>query len=239
METQGMTEQAQELRGPAAGPAFAAEAGRSAHTGNLAGVLASLAVVTVAAVVAGAAAHFIARWAYVMLALPVAVGLAVGLAGAWAARRFRIHTPTMFAAGGLLAAVAAMGAMHCLDFRDFRHDIDAQASQWEPAKLIMCQLTPEQFATYLRRMQFMPEQEETARLVYKAYNATTLWSYLDFQAAQGAQGLRIKRPSGTIVLLNLGYAGTWINWIAELLLVAAIMYWLMRSARLLPRSGRS
>lgn len=188
---------------------------------EITGLTISLVGGMVAAAVAGFLAHLISQWVYLILIFPVAIGFGVGFVGARAAKWFRVRSPWAAGLAGLLAGVSAMLCMHYFDYQASR----SQVAELSPEVQALYQLPPDQFKEFVNNNVEAKEQE-SANAEYALYHAESLSAYMD---AQARQGVELKRVGGSDSGgMNLGYVGSFIYWIVEVLMVALVSAGVMK-----------
>ena len=182
------------------------------------GLLISIVAMLLAAAVTGFAAHLISQWIYLIFVFPVGIGLAVGYVGSAMAGRFKVRSPAMAGLAGFLGGVVAMASMHFFDYQTVRSLVE----DWPAEEKAFCQVSEAEFGEMVQKG--TPQEKEDAWLEYKVYRASrSLPAFMDFQAEQGVELKRAGSGDKTKGI-NLGYVGSWIYWVVEILLVAFLTY---------------
>jgi hypothetical protein len=145
------------------------------------------------AVALGWLASFIGQWFYLVFIFPLAVGIALVFAGIFFGHMTKMRNRGIATLLGLMSAAVAMLAMHDFDYQRFISERDAALAEAKPAQRAVLEV-----------------------LIQKQLPIDSFFSFMDHQATRGVTiG---KRGGGW----NLGYAGTWIYWGLELVVVAVL-----------------
>lgn len=168
----------------------------------------------------GFVAHFVAQAFYLILVFPFLIGLGLGAVGVRMVSAGRVRNPWIGGLAGFLGGALAMFMMHYFDQQKFRD----QAMESQPGFAAVVEMSPQE------REQLMGDLEPADRemVLREIRAAESVWGYLDLQAHYG---VTIGKPgrSGESGM-NLGYYGSYIYWLVELLLVAGITYGMVYGA---------
>lgn len=193
------------------------------------GTLQLLGILGIVGMILGAIASFIAKFFYLVLVFPLAIGCCLGAIGDWGIKAFRIRNPLACGVVGFLAGCLAMLSMHYMEFRDFDGRLRAalgpdadevlQIARHIPEYKADWESQPEDLKQYITEMEQDPEG-------LRALQADNIWKYIDMQAHIGVELKRGGAGNGA----NLGYVGSYIYWGLEALIVAGITFSMMRTA---------
>jgi hypothetical protein len=189
-------------------PRFDAEPYRPDGGVPSAGLALVLAGVLGTGVAVGCAASLIGQWLYLIIIFPALMGLGVGAVGVALVKAGRIRHPALAALAGVLGGVMALGGMHYFDSLRYAREVDRLVQE-------LVRNAPEKG----------PGGE---RPVFRAKV-----SLLDFMHAQAKQGVSIGKP-GQKDGINLGYTGSIIYWLVEVLFAAGVAAGMMRAAAAAP-----
>jgi hypothetical protein len=186
------------------------------------GAVALLLGMLVVAAATGYVAHFISEFIYLIVMFPILIGLAVGAVGAVIAKKFKVRSPGLGGAAGLLCGVAAMLCMHYFDYYGLRSEMAALPAE---AKAVF-QLPDDQFEQVVAEAP--AADRPNVRLAREALRVETFMGYMDLEAKRGVE---IKKTgSGKGRGINLGYVGSYIYWVAEIGLVCMMSWGLVKGA---------
>lgn len=184
------------------------------------GLITMLGVMFVAGAAIGFAAHFIANYFYLIILFPVAIGFALGWLGVRLVKYANLRNPLLGGLAGFVGGAAAMMMMHYFDYNQFR-TAQAAAIQENPHLREVRDATPAQ------RDEIVAAESPEDRADVRAYlDALAVRNFAGFMDYSARQGVELKKGSGKG--LNLGYVGTYIYWVVELLIVAGITFAMVR-----------
>ncbi|WP_428939475.1 hypothetical protein [Fontivita pretiosa] len=178
-----------------------------------------------ALVLIGAALGFVAHWVsqyfWLILLFPIGIGLILGFVGQRMVKSGRIRNPAVGGLAGFLGGALAMSLMHYFDYESFRKEL----AQVDPQLLQIAQLPPEQRQQLIR--DDLAEQDRQAlEALFEAAQVKTFFDYMEMEARHGVELKKTGRGQG----LNLGYYGSYIYWIVEILIVAGITFGMVKNA---------
>jgi hypothetical protein len=189
-----------------------------------------------AAALLGALASFVGQWFYLVLVFPFAIGLGVGLASMWAIEVGRIRNRVIAGACAFLAGCVAMLVMHFCDYLRFQSTLREELAAAPPQAAAILGQMPELIAT---RQQQPPEIQrviaelEKEPLEFRALLVRSFPGYVDYAAHVGVSIGRV-HDVGKDHGLNLGYIGSYIYWVVEVLVVAGFAFFLASTAAAKP-----
>lgn len=203
---------------------YRAEGGYSPGSSALL-LIASLATGLVLGLVFG----FVRRWFYLILVFPVLIGLAVGGVGYWAVRQGKVRSTVLSGVSGLLGGLFAMLTMHYMGYLDFENNVgpftpEVRAQMRELLKKPLPNIVGPAADDKLG-LAMLQDPAFRAMIGVKDFP-----SYVDFRAVVGVQisGSRnVGKQGGG---LNLGYEGSYIYWLVEVLIVAGIAVFIQAQA---------
>jgi hypothetical protein len=171
----------------------------------------------IAGAVMGLAAHGVSRFFYLILLFPIAIGFGMGAVGAWSAKWANLRNPLLGGVAGFIGGAAAMLMMHYFDYQQLKREV----AQINPDLVEVANLPVDQREAEIELF----EEPDEAR---NAVNAlATFGGFMDYQATEGVE-IKGTRGGGDSAGMNLGYVGSYIYWIIELLIVAAITFVMVR-----------
>ncbi|MDD4890771.1 MAG: hypothetical protein PHU85_12680, partial [Phycisphaerae bacterium] len=160
---------------------------------------------------------------------PVGIGFAVGFAGSKVTTKSKVRSPLI---GGLLGFVCGVAAILCMHYFDYRSYLD-EMQKGEIARII--KMSDAEFESGIAEV--AAEDQRVLRLTRTAVRKGTFAAYMDLQAEFGVE-LKRTASSSKSGGMNLGYIGSFIYWIVEVLIVAGIAFVLVRSAASEPFCGQ-
>jgi hypothetical protein len=171
----------------------------------------------------GFAAHWISQFFYLIILFPAAIGLALGYVGKRMITSGRVRNPLLGGVAGFLGGAFAMLAMHYFDYEQFRGHV----SQWPAELRELAQMSPVDRARELTS----DIKPETRAIVEEAADMITVTSFPAYVDMQARHGVELKRAASSSSGrgLNLGYYGSYIYWLVEVLIVAGITFVFVKS----------
>ncbi len=172
----------------------------------------------VAGIIMGVVTHYISRFIYLILVFPMLIGFAVGGVGALLVKWGKVRSPWVAGGAGLLAGILAMLTAHFLDYRHFIEEREAVVAGnpflknvGKNGRNLMLNLN----------VQNAGERERIKREL----DVDSFIDYIDYAAHEG---VTIQHGAGKQGGINLGYYGTYLYWLVEMLIVAGIVYGMTR-----------
>lgn len=179
---------------------------------------------SVAAILTGLLAGFVAQWFYLVVLFPIGMGVGIGMVGSLAVKQGKVRMPLVCGGAGFLAGCLAVAAMHYFEYQSFEtqmqevpEGVRQVAKNFDKLQAERDKL-PAEIQELLDEIGKDPEARKTLAI-------DGLVSHLDFKAHQGV--MISKRGRGGI---NLGYTGSYIYWGVELLMIAGFAFVAMRGA---------
>lgn len=154
----------------------------------------------------GVAAHFVEQIFWLILVFPIGIGFLLGMAGIKMVKLWHVRSPMIGAVVGLVGGVTAMLCMHYAGYLHYRNEIEKN----ESIQQIMA-MSPADQAEVVAGSK---EPMQTQYLIDSLHNFK---GYMDFVAYKGVE---ISNHGGTP--MNLGYWGSYIYWLVEIGIVAAV-----------------
>lgn len=183
-------------------------------------------VLALAGAALGYAAHWVAQLFWLVLVFPAAIGAVLGFAGMWSVKRGRVRHPMIGGLAGLFGGLLAMGVMHYADYAAFR----SKAADLPQELRELAAKSPEEQALLIER-DLVPEERRQLDDLLRLVAADSFFKFMD---AEARQGVEINNTHGSSRGLNLGYYGSYIYWIVEILIVAVITFFIVREATSAP-----
>jgi hypothetical protein len=188
-------------------------------TGGLLMLISALAGV---GAILGYVAHIVSQWFYFIIFFPALIGFAIGAVGIRMVNMGRVRNPWMGGLAGFLAGIFAMMAMHYFDYEQFR---SAMASA-PPSLREMAKLPPEQLPQ--ERPADMTSEQWTR--LFQLLPLLRVESFPQFMDYQAHVGVTISGRGGSRGGINLGYTGSYIYWIVEMLIVGVVTFAMVHEA---------
>src|SRR5688572_23666354 len=187
---------------------------------TMAGLMMLIGALVVTGAILGYVAHLISQAFYLILIFPFLIGLGLGAVGVRMVKAGRVRNPLIGGLAGFLGGALAMFMMHQFDQQKFRKE----AMTEQPGFAQLVSLSSEERQQILGDVD--PVQREDMLRVLRA--ADSVPGYLDLQAHYG---VTIGKPGRTGDKgMNLGYYGSYIYWLVELLVVAGVTYGMVYGA---------
>jgi hypothetical protein len=180
---------------------------------DLTGVMFLFTSLMLTGAVLGYVAHFVNDLFWLILVFPLLIGLFVGAVGVRIVKSARIRNPMVGAAAGLAGGLFAMLCTHYFDYKQFADQ--AIAANPDVAQVIA--LSPEEKEEVIRSS----DEPDELRAFFAAFD-----SFSGYMNLSAREGVSISNHGGKGI--NLGYYGTWIYWIVEVLVVAGITLAMVR-----------
>ncbi len=184
------------------------------------GLITMLGAMLVAGAAIGFAAHFVSKLFYLIILFPILIGLFLGAVGTRLVKFANLRNPLLGGLAGLVGGAAAMTMMHYFDYHSFRN-AQLAAIDESPELREVRDYTPAQREAIIAEE--APEDRAEARAFLEAMAVRGFVDHIDYSARQGVE---IKKGGGKG--LNLGYVGTYIYWLVEMLIVAGITFAMVR-----------
>ena len=172
----------------------------------------------------GFVAHWVSQWFYLVFIFPIVIGFAVGFAGGRTIKSNKLRNPALGGLAGFVAGVFAMVTMHYMDYHSTKSYV-SQASEEVQAFLVQAG-SSEQVD--------WSEEEATAYLAGLAGSVTATENFLSYLNAVANEGVTIGRASSSGDGINLGFIGSWIYWIVEILVVAFVVFAVLKDSTAAP-----
>ena len=174
----------------------------------------------------GILASVVSKWFYLIIIFPLLIGLGVGVVGDYGVRRFQIRMPILCGFAAFFGGCLAMLAMHFTDFRRemaYRADHSTAREVEIASRIDEIKKDPAAFSPEDRSL---AKEMESDPLYLKLLRVRTFGQYVDYNASRGVELRRTGRGQG----VNLGYAGSYLYWICEVLIVAGVAFTTMKAA---------
>lgn len=193
----------------------------------MSGVTLLLSALAIAGAILGYLAHLVSAYIYLIIMFPILIGLGLGVIGTRMIKQGRVRNPLFGGLAGFLGGVLAMAMMHYFDFEKFKAQ-QPPLSQLPPKIAEVAQLPTAQRTQWIQA-NVPAEDREDLDNALRSVNVKTLFDYMDLSARYGVE---IKRTTGSSKDkgLNLGYTGTYIYWMVEVLIVALVTWGMLKSA---------
>jgi hypothetical protein len=138
---------------------------------------------------------------------PLGIGFGLALVGALVVNLAKMRNAIMAAILGLISGVVAIVAMHYFDYQRFLNERQELLAAVPPINI-----------NNLPMNRMDPEAAEAIQKLKEVRAVNSFTSFMHFQATQGVSIGKIGQGGA-----NLGFVGTWIYWVVELMAVAAMV----------------
>jgi hypothetical protein len=169
----------------------------------------------------GFVAHFVSQWIYLIAIFPVCIGLALGAVGHRMVKTGRVRNPLLGGFAGFLGGILAMTMMHYFDYESFK----SKTKQADTEFIEFAKLPADQRDVLYQAGNTPADERDKIELAIGALNSFA--GYMNLQAREGVQ---FKKASGSGKGTNLGYYGSYIYWVVEVLIVAGITFAMVKGA---------
>jgi hypothetical protein len=190
---------------------------------TITGMMLTMVVGALVALVVGLLAGVIGQYFYLVLLFPIAIGGAVAGVQVAVIGRSKVRNPLVCGFAGLVAGVIAVATMHYVDYVVFQQEMVAAEMEFRASKQMLTDIVDQAdrdaFAAALAEYEADPA-------VAEARNIGSFVAYIDWAAKQGVE---LTSSTGTRSGGNLGYAGTYVYWIFEALVIAGMCVVMTRS----------
>lgn len=184
-------------------------------------VLKLVVVMVIAGSALGFLAHLVSQWFYLIFIFPLAIGFGIGFVGMKMVKLVKTRNPWIVGIAGFLAGCIAMLMMHYFDYVTFMGNTANLRTEMQE----VLKMTPEQRQEILNRLS--AEDRKIALLQLEIVRVNDFPGYMDFAARQGVE---IKGHAGTSGGINLGHIGTYIYWVIEIIVVALVVFMVVKKA---------
>ena len=169
---------------------------------------------------------------YLIVMFPLGIGFGVGFVGQLMVKKGRIRNPYLGGAAGFLAGVLAMFMMHYFDYSAAKQLFADDIKNSDADTKAFLAMSP---AQQERELASIPNSKdrEAAALFLKAARMDSFFDYLDVMATEGVtitKATSRNQDRG----LNLGYAGSFVYWLVEILIVAGVTFAMVKTATAAP-----
>jgi hypothetical protein len=189
-----------------------------------AGMLMLLCAMLIAGGILGFLVHIIRQYFYLIGVFPVLIGLVMGAVGVFMVKAGRIRNPWVAGIAAFFGGVAAMTLMHHFDYESLQKNLASVPPQMK----MLAAMNPQQRQAALATSDLTSaERRELEEEFLPMLRIGNFFDYLNYRAHVGVSLKKAGRSGGG---MNLGYTGTWIYWIIELLIVAGIALVMVRSS---------
>ena len=182
------------------------------------GLVTMLGAMLVAGAVIGFAAHWVSQLFYLIILFPILIGLFLGAVGMRLVKFANLRNPLLGGLAGFVGGIAAMTMMHYFDFQKFRRDVTTHAPDVADVARLPAAQRASEYAQF--------ENPNGARELVEAYDS--FQGFMNFEARQGVEIKSTRGSSSSAKPLNLGFVGSYIYWVVELLIVAGVTFAMVR-----------
>ncbi len=179
---------------------------------DLSGAIMLISAMALAGGLVGFAAHYIEQVFWLIVLFPILIGGGLGLVGTYMVKRAHLRNPMIGALAGLLGGLIAMGTMHYFGFEQYRAEMKANPDIIELQKLQPADLE-----------QVIAESKEPAKFRAAMAGISSFAGYMDFMAING-----VEISNHGSKAMNLGYYGSYIYWVVEVLIVMGLAVAILR-----------
>lgn len=183
------------------------------------GLLTLLTLLVVVGIATGVAASFVSQWFYLVLLFPVGIGVILSGTARFAVTKTKTRNVVAVAAIAMLASVMTMTAMHYSDYYRFQKDLPSAIPDYE-SFVNFANQTPAEIEMQLTEIEV--EDRIAIQSILEAMAASSsFFAYMDYQAQIGVSFKRARRSGSDGI--NLGYKGTLLYWLLEVLIVTGLV----------------
>jgi len=182
------------------------------------GLVTMLGAMLVAGAGIGFAAHWVSQLFYLIILFPILIGLFLGAVGMRLVKFANLRNPLLGGLAGFVGGVSAMTMMHYFDYQKFRRDVVNNAPDVADVARMPAGQREGEYPQF--------ENPAGARELVEAY--ASFPGFMNFEARQGVEIKSTRGSSSSAKPLNLGFVGSYIYWVVELLIVAGITFAMVR-----------
>lgn len=198
-------------------PTFGVKPYQPDNGSTLGAMFGMLLVLSISGMILGFVASFIGQYLYLILVFPLVIGMLQGAIGARMAQKLHVRGLMVGAVAGLIGGLLAMFMMHYFDYQRFKTEMGK--AKVAPEVMALAKMSPEQSSRLINSTEMDATDKED---LWQAIKLLRVQSMLDYMNLEAERGVQIKPGHGDTKGANLGYTGSWIYWILEALIVAAI-----------------
>lgn len=191
------------------------------------GVMMLVSALAIAGAGLGFAAHWIAQYFYLIFLFPAAIGLGLGAVGVRMIRQGRVRNPWIGGLAGFVGGAMAMFMMHYFDYQEFKGMVD----KLPPALREVAQLAPQERMAAVKP-DLSPADRQVAESLLRMASVRNMLDYMNFAAEQGVKIKRAAHSGGKP--MNLGFWGSYVYWVLEILIVAGLTFLMVHTAAVAP-----
>lgn len=171
----------------------------------------------VTAVLLGYLTSLVSQWFYLIIIFPFVLGAVLGAVGRVGIRFGKVRNPWLAGGAGFLAGALTMTSVQYFDYLRFDRAFPAPMRE-----AVLRQLDP----AAAGKMNALVLVGAKRSILLQAARVHDFPSYIDFAARRG---VTISHGVGGNGGTNLGYVGTYIYWLVEMLIAAGIAFTIMRA----------
>lgn len=190
---------------------------------TITGMMLTMTVGALVALVVGLLAGVIGQFFYMVLIFPLAIGGAVAGAQVAVIGRSKVRNPLVCGFAGLIGGVIAVATMHYVDYVVFQQDMVEAHIKYEASKQALSELEDNE---HRDAFAYALAEYDADPVLAEAREVGSFIAYIDWAARQGVE---LSSSSGTRSASNLGYAGTYVYWTFEALVIAGMCVFMTRS----------
>jgi hypothetical protein len=176
----------------------------------------------------GFVAHLVSQAFYLIIIFPAFIGVALGFIGRKMVVSGRVRNPIVGGIAGFLGGILAMTMMHYFDYEQFKGEVAKLSPNTRQVVEVLAQVPVE------RRKDVLKEDitDEQMASLNKLVEAASIHSFIDYMNFEAREGVEISSTHslGNDRGLNLGFYGSYIYWLIEILIVAAITFGIVKTA---------
>ena len=201
------------------------------------GVSLVIGVLGIAGPVLGFVAHLIGQWFWLILIFPIFLGFALGGIGTLALRWGKVRSPWVGGIAGFLGGCGAMLMMHYCDYLDFRAEQEKAPEEARRFAKFMSEMRAKNPNFPIPQLGPGHDNAKERNNLEELLKDLAVTDFPGFMHRTAERGVQIKgshdfgkNDKG----MNLGYYGSIIYWLVEVLLVAGVAFAVMRKAAAAP-----
>lgn len=222
--------QSNEVANPAAPlPRFTVTQYRPDGGFNAAGVAMLISALVLIGAVLGFAAHLVSQFFYLIILFPCLIGAGLGIVGRKMVVSGRVRNPIIGGVAGFLGGVLAMTMMHYFDYEQFKSKMAELKPETIEMVEVLSKVPPERRRSLLDA-DITAEKMDSINKLVEVGSIHSFAGFMNFEAKEGVTIGSTHAIGNKDRGMNLGYYGSYIYWLVEILIVAGITFAMVKSA---------
>jgi hypothetical protein len=193
------------------------------------GLIGMILALLACSIVLGIAASYISKFIYLIIAFPFLIGAGLGFVGSKIVKKAAFRNTLIAGISGFIAGVFAMCCMHYTNYFNFINDV----KKLDPEIVKILNLPEAEKRNIIKK--YSAEDQKAFAELDKDIKVTNPEGYMRFLAHEGVSINKVGRSDGGI---NLGFIGSFIYWIIEILFSAFVAAYFISKAAAKPFCAR-